>query len=381
MGGMIAGERTEAWLLRSSGLHELISLLAEQYDEVIGPTVVDGVIRLRPISSVHDLPSGVGDQQEANCYRLVASDDGRRFAYGPGPDSLKSIVHPVDAPVWTMRRRDGSLVVDLAPPSPSRRAVIGARACDLRAVGVLERTQTAGEHPDPSVTERRDELFVVAVDCTDPAPTCFCASAGGSPRATTGFDLALTELDTTAAGVVYVVRTGSERGRRLVEQLELEPAPVHVVDAADTAVAGAAAAQLRELPEAAFLAVHDDGHPRWQEVGSRCTACTRCTNVCPTCFCTEADDVVHTDGSADRTRHWVSCFEATYWGAGGPPDGPPIAGRYHQWLRHKLGTWHAQFGESGCVGCGRCITWCPSGIDLTAEIEALALPAAEGVAR
>jgi sulfhydrogenase subunit beta (sulfur reductase) len=47
------------------------------------------------------------------------------------------------------------------------------------------------------------------------------------------------------------------------------------------------------------------------------------------------------------------------------------AARYRQWITHKLASWIDQFGTSGCVGCGRCITWCPAAIDITVEAAAL----------
>ena len=50
---------------------------------------------------------------------------------------------------------------------------------------------------------------------------------------------------------------------------------------------------------------------------------------------------------------------------------PHIRQRYRQWLTHKLGSWHSQYGRSGCTGCGRCIAWCPVGIDIVAEASAV----------
>jgi Fe-S-cluster-containing hydrogenase component 2 len=108
--------------------------------------------------------------------------------------------------------------------------------------------------------------------------------------------------------------------------------------------------------------------PHWDEVGERCLACANCTLVCPTCFCSSVEDVSDLDGShAERWRRWDSCFNPGFSHIHGGEVRNSTGARYRQWLTHKLATWHDQFGTSGCVGCGRCVTWCPVGIDLTAE--------------
>ena len=364
---------SESWVMRTDGLTRLVAALTHRFDQVLGPVVADGAIRLRPITSSDDLPTGVTDVQDAATYRLVATGTAMRFSYAVGPDSLKSIVHPPRSPVWTMHRRDGSLIVDPAPLAPITLAVIGVRACDLRALDVLERTQTGGPHADPAFRTRRRGLFVVAIDCSHPAPTCFCESAGSSRVADHGYDLALSEFDDPARGVSYVVRCGTDRGRRLVADLGLEAAPGELVRTVGDAAG--AAGPVRVLATDAAERVGDMDHPEWINVAERCLTCGNCTAVCPTCFCTDMEDTVSLDGTrASRTRVWDTCFSMEYSHLGiGPQRASPMS-RYRQWLSHKLGTWHDQFGESGCVGCGRCITWCPVGIDLTVEVAAMAAP-------
>ena len=363
----------EWWKMPASGLHRLVDLLAERFDEVIGPVLVDGVVRLRPIQSADDLPVGVADAQAPGSYRVETTGTSLRFSYGPSPDSLKAIVHPPTSPVWTMRRSNGSLIVDAALHGTTTRAIIGARACDIRALAVLERTQTGGPHVDPAFAANRAGMFLVAVDCTDPSATCFCDSPGGGVASEHGHDLALTECE-TPSGLSYLVRVGSPAGRSVVDELELDVAGPEDVRRADLEIRYAMRAMIRELPANAHDVVSDLAHPRWTEVGDRCLTCGNCTAVCPTCFCTDMTDAVGLDGeTATRTRVWDTCFSLEYSHLGAGPHRESPAARYRQWLTHKLGTWHEQFGESGCVGCGRCITWCPVGIDLTAEVEALSV--------
>ena len=119
-----------------------------------------------------------------------------------------------------------------------------------------------------------------------------------------------------------------------------------------------------------MAASHDAA--RWDDVAARCLTCGNCTMACPTCFCTGVDDVTDLSGEhAERWQHWDSCFDLDFSHLHGGPVRSSPTSRYRQWLTHKLGTWHDQFGSSGCVGCGRCIVWCPVGIDLTEEVAAL----------
>jgi hypothetical protein len=93
--------------------------------------------------------------------------------------------------------------------------------------------------------------------------------------------------------------------------------------------------------------------------------------VCPTCFCSTVEDTTDLSGEvATRTRVWDSCFTLGHSYIHGGSVRPTTATRYRQWLTHKLDTWWDQFGTSGCVGCGRCTTWCPAEIDLLAEVPA-----------
>jgi ferredoxin len=363
--------------MTSSDVVAMIDALCEEFDEVIAPTLVDGVIRLAPLDSSDDLPTGITDDQRPGSYRAAATGGPHRFSYAVGPDSLKAIVHPPRSPVWMMSRdADGSVAVRLTPTRPVRRAVIGARACDLAGLERLGRTQLAGPHPDPHHAAARSGLFLIAVDCSHPAPTCFCESTGTGPFVDGGADLSMTELDLDG-GVQYVLRAGSEQGREFAESLGLRHAEPEEVADADRARRDVHTSGRAMPADAAAIVLADLEHPRWDDVAERCLTCGNCTAVCPTCFCTDMDDRVGLDGlTASRDRVWDTCFSLEYSHLGpGPVRSSPRA-RYRQWLTHKLGTWHDQFGESGCVGCGRCITWCPVGIDLTAEVEALATPGA-----
>jgi sulfhydrogenase subunit beta (sulfur reductase) len=375
MEGMVAS----AWAMSSADLLEMVDVLCAQFDEVVAPVLVDGVVRMRPIDSADELPTGVTDDQHPGSYRATVTGGTHRFSYAVGPDSMKAIVHPPRSPVWTMTRDDdGAVAVHVAPTRAVRRVVLGARACDLAALDRLGRTQLVGPHPDLHHAAARDGLFLIGVDCSRPAPTCFCESTETGPFIDdgAGADLSMTELDGDG-GVHYVLRARTEQGREFAESLGLRRADPDEVAHADRARRSVHATARAMPAEASTIVLADLEHQRWDDVAERCLTCGNCTAVCPTCFCTDTLDQVDLDGhTAHRERVWDTCFSLEYSHLGPGPARSSPRSRYRQWLTHKLGTWHDQFGESGCVGCGRCITWCPVGIDLTAEVDALAITGA-----
>jgi len=352
-------------VLRS--LDPLVEALRARGYTVIGPTVRDGAIVLAELEGADALPYGWGVTTGPGHYRLRHRDDRAAFGHAAGPQSWKRFLHPPRSPLWTADRTPDGFTVTDAPEDPVRYAFLGVRGCDLRAIAVQDRVLGGA---DTGYARRRADLFVVAVACTDPADTCFCASVGCGPAVTSGYDLALTELPDG-----YVVETGSADGEELLAGLPVEPAPPEQVDRARSAVDAAAAQMSRSLPEAdlrELLAGSYDA-ARWDDVAARCLSCGNCTMVCPTCFCTTVEDVTDVTGEhAERWMRWDSCFDLDFSHLHGGPVRESTHSRYRQWLTHKLGTWHVQFGESGCVGCGRCIAWCPVGIDITEETAALA---------
>jgi Fe-S-cluster-containing hydrogenase component 2 len=382
------------WLNRTS-LDQLIQLLTADGWEVIGPTIDQSAIVYDRVNSVADLPEGWTDDQSPGRYRLQHRDDGQLFGYAVGPHSWKKYLFPANELVASARRAGGTWEFT-TPELPERRlALLGVRACELAAIAVQDRVFLGGPYVDPLYQRRRESLLLIAVNCTQAAATCFCSSMNTGPRCRSGFDLALTEL---ADG--FTVEPGSERGQSLLDRL----GPLAVASPRQTAAAEVAR---RQATEQMIRSIQTEGLPQmlrqslecdhWEEVAKRCLSCSNCTMVCPTCFCstvTEVSELTHIesppgplethagpreestpthaqDERIDRRRQWDSCFNIDFSRVNGVPARNTVAGRYRQWLTHKLSTWHDQFGTSGCVGCGRCITWCPPGIDLTEEVASL----------
>jgi len=336
---------------------------------LIGPTVRESAIVLDEIAGLEDLPLGWTDTQEPGRYRLQRTRAAEYFGFTVGPQSWKQFLHPARLQLFSVERKNGDLTVRKAQEPAPAYAFIGVRACDLHAIGIQDRVFLGGEFQDPHYARRREQVFVLAVNCRKAGSTCFCSSLGTGPRVKGGFDLALTELPE-----IFVVEIGSEAGSEALRGTPWESATAFDLGRATQAVQRAEGQIVRQLrtDDLPKMLYDNLDHRRWDEVAARCLSCANCTQVCPTCFCTTVEDASNLKGtSADRTRVWDSCFVRDFSHVHGGNIRPSIRSRYRQWLTHKLGSWFDQFGILGCVGCGRCITWCPVGIDLTEEVKAL----------
>jgi sulfhydrogenase subunit beta (sulfur reductase) len=350
----------------------LAALWAREYT-VIGPTVRSQSLVYDELRSAADLPAGWVDEQEGGTFRLRRTDDEALFAHTVGHDSLKRFLFPPHLSIWRARRgADGALEVQ-EPEPPPRYAFLGVRSCDLHAVAIQDRVFMGDRYVDADYEARRRDAFFVAVNCGRAGGTCFCTSMGTGPRVTNGYDLALTEV-LDGDGHRFVVEVGSERGAEVLADLDHRAAVANEAAAPDAAAARAAASMGRTLDveDIRDLLQANAEHPRWDEVADRCLSCGNCTMVCPTCFCSTVEDTTDlAGGETEHARLWDSCFTLGHSYVHGGSVRQSGRSRYRQWMTHKLSTWIDQFGTSGCVGCGRCITWCPVAIDITEETAAI----------
>jgi sulfhydrogenase subunit beta (sulfur reductase) len=362
------------WRLERARFPQFLAALQQAGYRVVGPTVRDGAIVYGDLATESDLPIGWIDRQEAGRYRLERRDDAALFGYNVGPHSWKKYLFPAHERLWTADRTGRSFTVTPEPVDPRPFAFLGIRACELAAIRVQDHVFSAGG--DPSYAARRRSALLIAVQCAQAGATCFCVSMGTGPFVRDAHDLALTEV-VGPERHFFLVDVGSATGARLVADLALPIAASEDVAAAHARVEHAAATMGRALDPRGLrdLLVLQPDHPRWEIVARRCLACTNCTMACPTCFCQTTEEVPDLTGEkVERWRRWDSCFNSAFSALHGTPVRSSTQSRYRQWLTHKLGTWNDQFDESGCVGCGRCITWCPVGIDLTEEVAALRVP-------
>jgi ferredoxin len=356
------------------GLEALVGALRGRGYRVVGPTRRDGAIVYEEIASAGELPTGWTEIQEAGTYRLERRADEARFGYPVGPHSWKRYLLPAKVRLLQARRRDGGVPELVEEPPPERPyALLGVRSCDLHAIAVQDRVLLEGAYVERDYAGRREGAFLVAVNCGTAGGTCFCVSMGTGPRAESGYDLVLTEL--LDGEHRFLVEAGSERGAEVFAELGgIEPTRADLDASAQvTRDAEAQMGRTVESSDLRDLLARNRNHPRFAATAERCLTCGNCTLVCPTCFCTSVDDVnvLAEEAVAERWRTWDSCFSVGYSHIHGGAVRPSSRARYRQWLTHKFGTWVDQFGTSGCVGCGRCITWCPVGIDVTEELAAI----------
>jgi sulfhydrogenase subunit beta (sulfur reductase) len=356
-----------------SDFDSLFTVLRTAGFTVLGPTVRDQVITYAPLSSVEDLPIGWTDRQDGGRYELVPREDEALFGYALGQHSWKEYLYPRRTTLFEIRPRDGSFeFVPTEAPTP-RYAFLGIRACELAAIGIQDRVFLGGGPHDRTYSANREGLFTIAVNCGAPGGTCFCVSMGTGPRAEAGYDLALTEV-IEDGNHYFVFEPGSDAGASILAEVPSRPADAAALDQVEAILAASEAAMGRSMDTTDIkqMLQSNPDHPQWDEVAERCLACTNCTLVCPTCFCSTTEDRVALDtGIASRSRRWDSCFTMDFSNLHGTPVRESTRARYRQWMTHKLASWYDQFGTSGCVGCGRCITWCPVGIDITREAAAI----------
>jgi sulfhydrogenase subunit beta (sulfur reductase) len=370
----LGGVPQERFVITLPELDALLTILTADGYCIVAPRLTGAALQYGEIRSSRDLPRGLGQAVSAGHYQLFKRDDNAFFGYAAVPGSAKRYFFAPEVRLAQIRRKGESFVLTTPTAEYAKLAFLGLRSCDLAAIAIQDRIFQDGLVRDLDYAARRRDTLIIAVQCTVAESTCFCESTRTGPEAHSGFDLALTELQDSTGR--FVLQVGTERGRALVERL----AP-SVATEAETADAKTRVEQTRlsmqcevETNGLRDLLYQNLEHPIWDDIAERCLSCGNCTLACPTCFCSTVVDTSDvTDTEHERLRRWDSCFtlEHSYVHGGAVRD--TVKSRYRQWLTHKWAGWIDQFGESGCVGCGRCITLCPASIDMTEELAKLRL--------
>ncbi|MDH5692002.1 MAG: 4Fe-4S dicluster domain-containing protein [Gammaproteobacteria bacterium] len=355
----------DLYYLPRSGFSQLIDVLRNHAETIMVPKAQDGAMVFSELDPGEEIEAGWQEVQDAGRYSLEKTESPRWFKWATGPQALKPIVYPPREALWRVEKQ--GITFESVPESVPATAIIGVRACDLAALSLLDKHFLGSQFPDTAYKSRRDSLFIVAVDCARSAATCFCVSTGDGPSATQGFDIALSELEDG-----FVLRSGSARGESLLKGFSR--ANERQITLSEKQVDQAISMQTRQLPAQDLRSLINKSleSDAWEAIAARCLSCGNCTSVCPTCFCHSESALAELDGSSStQYREWDSCFTQSHSYIHGIVIRSETATRYRQWFTHKLANWHEQYGRSGCVGCGRCISWCPVGIDITQEVATL----------
>lgn len=352
-----------------NGLDKLIENLREKGYKVIGPTIQNDAITYSDITSTNDLPLGKTDEQNPGYYRLKDSNSKSLFHYVVGPQSCKKFLYPAIQKLFSAHLKNNKFEIEKPEAPKEKYAFIGVRACEISAIEIHDRVFSGGEYQNSVYKNLRKNSLIIAVNCSKAGSNCFCTSMGTGPEVKSGYDLLITEL-LNESRHEFLIESSNLKGEELLNELNTKDATENDIKwkkqiIENTKLQVQKFLETDNLKEVLLKSLES---PVWDDVTKRCLACGNCTMVCPTCFCMTVED--YTDfkkTKSERIQKWDSCFTLEYSYIHGGSVRVSIGSRYRQWLSHKLASWHEQFGTSGCVGCGRCITWCPVGIDITEE--------------
>lgn len=360
-------------VINRAQLPELLKLIARKGYKLLGPTVRDGAIVYDEIGADSDLPIGWTDRQSGGSYKLEKTDSKRIFGFTLGQQSWKSFFYPPTLTYWSASKDKGEIEITENTPSPVKQALIGVRACELAALTIHDKVLMSDQFKDPHYAILRENSFIVAVNCAKACDTCFCDSMKTGPQAQQGYDLALTEVVDTNQHY-FIVDVASMKGTQIIQGLNTQAATSEHETIIDQMMEHTKSQMKIHLDTTNLKEIiwRNFENPQWDAVDKRCLACSNCTMVCPTCFCVSVEENTDLTGTkAERIRRWDSCFRLDFSYIFGGSIRPSTKSRYRQWLTHKLSSWVDQFGTFGCVGCGRCITWCPVGINIAEEATAI----------
>ncbi len=347
----------------------LINKLKEKGYTPIGPTIQNGAIIYSEINSSSDLPIGFTDVQKPGFYRLENSGNGSYFNFVVGPQSWKKFLYPSIQKLFTAYYKNNKLEIEREEDTKTKYAFIGVRACEINSIEIQDIVFFGGEFQNSKYKTLRKNSLIIAVNCSKAESNCFCTSMGTGPEVKSGYDILLTEI-LNENEHYFLIEIGSERGNEIVSEVNTRDSNEIDLERKHQVIQKTISQIQKHLDTENLkeILLKNFENPLWDEVAKRCLACGNCTMVCPTCFCMTVEDYTDLQKTkAERIQKWDSCFTLEYSYIHGGSVRVSIGSRYRQWLTHKLASWHEQFGTSGCVGCGRCITWCPVGIDITEE--------------
>ena len=296
---------------------------------------------------------------------ISKADDMALEGYSNSTMSPKEIFFPQSEIMLSFKRsgEDANIYKD-EEKKQSGKAIFGIRPCDAKAFSLLDRIFTNDQFTDTYWTSKRDAVTLIGLGCNEPCSTCFCTSVGSHPFGEKGLDIMASDL-----GDKYLLKILTEKGQELVKGITC------LTDAGDADISEQKALS-RKAEEAIKSKVEIEGikdktvldlynSEIWSKIYESCLNCGTCTYACPTCHCFDIQDEVFKDGGV-RLRNWDTCMSWLFTvHATGHNPRPSRKERVRQRFMHKFKYIPIKRdGETGCVGCGRCINLCPVNIDI-----------------
>jgi len=286
-------------------------------------------------------------------------------------------VEPLKALLFSARQDIGPYFASDTESPATPQVIVGAKACDLAALRILDHVFLEGDFQDPDYKARRENLLIISGDCTDAKEVCFCTLLGAKPYPQVGYDLNLSPLD---GG--YVVEAGSDKGKKLIDQhSRLFQTAQEQQLAQREHNRGKLTNKVKQQVEAQGMTFGDRldklllGQPNvelWTRQASTCVECGACNFICPTCHCFLLSDLEDRHG-CKRFRNWDSCQYKNFARvAGGANARPKRAQRLHTRFEKKFRFFPDRIGQFACTGCGRCVEACLGKIDLREILKELA---------
>jgi ferredoxin len=297
----------------------------------------------------------------------LGSDDEPFFAYLNSKNAPKNIFFPHTETMMKYTRTPQGMVFSSEVNEAGQSVLFGVRPCDAHSFVVLDKLFDQEKYKDQYYIAKRQNTTVITLACVKPPyATCFCTSVDGEPVSSEGADILLTDI-----GDEYLVELVTEKGAKLAGYFgdTKADAPAEAKKAELAAKAKEAIKSKVPAHEVKPILDKNFDHPFWDTIHAKCLACGTCTYLCPTCHCFDiSDEVVGSDGI--RLRSWDSCmFPLFTKETSGHNPRPSQKERWRQRTMHKFKYYIDMFNTIGCVGCGRCVMYCPVNLDIRKVVE------------
>lgn len=263
--------------------------------------------------------------------------------------------------------RSPELKITDPPKEPKKAMLWGVRPCDARSFLILDEL-FYWDYEDDLYRNMRDKTVIIGLACTDPHHNCFCTSVGGKPHSKEGLDVLLTDL-----GDRYYVEILTKKGEEVIRKpKDLFTKATEKEKKLRDKIQSEAEGKVTKNVEVAGVKEKLDElfeSDYWERRSATCVGCGICTYLCPTCHCFDITDEDR-GKCGRRIRTWDTCMVPEYTvHASGYNPRPGKKSRLRNRVFHKFNYYPKRFDKIACVGCGRCITRCPVGIDIVEVLE------------